>query len=76
MNLIGIVPHYKVDQRKRNISAALMGNRNAKHKLTIEQAREIKNLHGKISMRQIAKQFNVSKSTVQAIVYGRTWRDA
>jgi len=63
------------------MSAALIGNmpRGAEHhnvKLTAEQVRLIRQAYagGNISWLQLAKQFHVSPSSIQAIIQRRTWK--
>lgn len=51
----------------------MRGEMNGRSKLTAEQACEIRNLKGVIGAREIAKRFNVSRSTVQQIHQRKKW---
>jgi hypothetical protein len=44
-------------------------------KLNWAQVREIRELAGTITQAQLAKQFNVSRPTVNLIIHNKTWRE-
>lgn len=55
---------------------ASRGMRNGRRKLEAEEVREIRTLYatGEISQRALAKRFDVTYPTIQAIVENRSWR--
>ena len=63
----------------------MMGNKNAKRKLTEDQVKEIRAMWKKkqdliaqakeITLEGIGKQFNTHKTNVEKIVYYETWRN-
>ena len=54
------------------------GSKNNRAKLDIHKVRQIRQHHKDKTMgnTQMAKHFNVSLPAIEAIVYGRTWKDA
>ena len=54
------------------------GSKNGRAKLDIHKVRQIRQHHKDKTMdnRQMANHFNVSLPAIEAIVYGRTWKDA
>jgi len=51
------------------------GEGNGRSKMTNDQVLEIRRLSETLSHREIAKQFNVSKTTITAIICRRTWKN-
>lgn len=55
-------------------SPGLPGEANGRARLTIEQVIEIRSLKGKASQRQLAREFDVARTTIQLIHQGKNWR--
>lgn len=55
-------------------AVSLPGEKHPMAKLTWNQVVEIRALHGVKALDDIAAQFNVSRSTIEDIVYGRSWK--
>lgn len=60
-------------KKGRAKTARRLGSQNHYAKLDEQQVKEIKSLLGKISHSKLAKQYNVSKSTINAISAKRNW---
>lgn len=50
------------------------GEQHGLAKLTDEQVMVIRQLHGQVSINEIARSFAVSSHTIRMILAGRTWR--
>ena len=60
--------------KKRHPRSGACGEASGKAKLTENEVREIRALHGTMTYKEIAKQFGIGKTTVWTILSGRTWR--
>lgn len=50
------------------------GEADPRHKLTIEEVREIRQLRGCVSQRELARRYKISQTQIWAVQTGKNWR--
>jgi hypothetical protein len=75
-NLEWVTPKENVHHSIRIGRSKVDGENNPRALLNKRRVAKIRNLFGKKTLQQIADQFGVSNSTIQAIKYKRNWRES
>ncbi len=63
-----------LDMKKKNRQAKLKGEDNGNAKLTLDQVKQIRELKGKLLLKEIAQLFNVKVSAISKIHLNKTWK--
>jgi len=71
---IGTNQSNQEDMIRKNRQRGPVGEKNSSSKLTVENVLEIRRLHSEQSIKSLAQQFKVSKTTIERVINRTTWK--